>query len=281
MRHDRAVPKEIGVVGGRGKMGRLLTRLLDDAGYRVKVADLPDAPVSRAFVQQCDLIWLAVPYRRLEALLKRIGPWTRPNQTVVDICSLKADPIRWMLACCHGEVIGCHPLFGPSVEGLNDQVIFLCPGRAGRLLNWCGRFFRDRGARVVEVSPVQHDDLTAYVQAFRQLLLFCFGRTLMAEQFDLSARLDVSGPWFGGLVEMLGHQLKQDPRLYTELAIDNPRAVQVFETFRQNVEETCRILREGDHRALVDRMKEVAGYLEITADAASAPPSDHCDKRWH
>jgi prephenate dehydrogenase len=221
-----------------------------------------NGPISRTFVAESDLLLLAVPVRALEALVREIGPWTRRDGLVVDITSLKEQPVQWMLRHCNGEVIGSHPLFGPSIDSLKDQIVFVCPARSTRWIGWFRAFFQGKGAKIIDMDARHHDHLMAHIQALRHLLLLCFGRTLKELDFDLGSDLPRSGPWFQTLVGLLANQMQQAPDLYADITIHNPMATEVFDTFLRNVTEVSQSLTSRDRQSLLAMLEETASYLK-------------------
>lgn len=253
---------KIGIVGGKGRMGAWLAVYLGQNGYPVRVADTQDSPVSEDFVGACQVLILAVPLSQVEPVMQLIGPHTREDGVVIDIASLKQEPLNSMLAHAKGEVIGCHPLFGPGAGSLEDQTVFVCPGRGRRWLSWLRGLLERGGARVVEMEPGQHDRLMARVQTMRHLLLVGLGKALMDLEFDPAGDLPNSGPWFRTLLRLLGQQTQQPPELYADLALNNPAAPQAVEALSQALSGISALLSSGDREGLINLMGEVAAYAQ-------------------
>ncbi|MEW5723036.1 MAG: prephenate dehydrogenase/arogenate dehydrogenase family protein [Thermodesulfobacteriota bacterium] len=251
-------PEFIGVVGSQGRMGAWLVRLLSQAGLRVRAADLKAGPVNWSWLAECPVVFLAVPIPALAEAARNLGPHTREDGVVMDLCSVKEAPVRYMLEHCRGEVAGCHPLFGPAAAEMKDRLVFVCPGRGRRWLDWWTGFLKVRGARVVEIMPARHDWLMARVQVLRQLALFSFGLSLARLNFDAREDLPLAGPWFSSLLEILGAQLRQTPELYADLALSNPEARPVMEEFARSAGQVSRLVAAGDREALVECLAEVA-----------------------
>ena len=261
MRERFSHPPIVGIIGGLGRMGQWFARHLSAAGGTVRIADQRLGTVTRAFVAQSEVLLLAVPLSAIEGLLQKIGPWTREDGVVVDITSLKEQPVRWMLDRCRGEVVGGHPLFGPTAESFQDQVVFLWPARSEL---WYGRlrgFLEGCGARVTEMRPAEHDRLMACVQVLRYLALLCFGRALMRVDLDLDATLPISGPWFQTLVDMLARQAGQSPAMYADLVLQNPWTPQVIEAFTQSVVGIAQASKEGRADVLIREIQCLSSYL--------------------
>lgn len=259
-------PTSVGIVGAAGRMGSLMARLLQEAGYGVECADTRKDKASAERVAQNDVVILAVPISSLETVVKQIGPFTREDGAVIEIASVKQEPVRFMPEHCRGEVVCSHPLFGPSITSLKDQVVFLCPVEPGRWTEWFRSFFSERGARVVDIGPERHDRLMATVQVLRHLLLFCFGRTLTELNFNLEDDLNVSGPWFSCLVEMLRRQLDQSPNLYADLALHNPAVNEVARRFIEAANEAGTLFESLDGDGIKNYISQIRPFFASPRD---------------
>ncbi len=267
----------VGIIGGLGRMGRWLESRLTKAGCRVLIADASLGPVRPEMAAGCQVLMLAVPARAVEEVMAQVGPWTRPDGLVMDITSLKAVPLASMLAHARGEVVGCHPLFGPGARSARGQAVFVCPGRGERWLRWVEEFWGREGARVARIEPERHDRLMARVQSLRHLLLYGLGGALKDLGFT-AEDLDLAGPWFQGLMDILKHQARQPAGLYAELALGNPHAPAALAALLANLDKLAQRLEQGDRQGLEELCASAGQWareLEAAApDSDSSPPED-------
>jgi prephenate dehydrogenase len=238
-------PINVGVIGGKGRMGSLLVRFLEEAGQRPLVMDVADGSFEPEKAAQCMVLILAVPVQAIEDVMKVVGPYSRADGAVIDIASLKEAPLETMLTYARGEVVGSHPLFGPACDPAG-QTVFVCQGRGGAWASWWRGLWERAGANVVEISPSRHDRLMAQVQTLRHLLVSSLGLALESLGFDPEEDLPLAGPWFGSLWELLGNQAAQPAGLYTDLALANPHAAEAARALGRAVEETGRCLERKD-----------------------------------
>jgi len=126
-------------------------------------------------VARSDLLLLTVPISALRRLCCRLSPLLSPGQVVVDACSVKSNPVRWMLEELppQVQVVGTHPLFGPDSgkEGIAGLKIAVCPVRVepgdyDQIL----RFLQSRELVVIETTPEEHDRQIAQSQAVFHLI---------------------------------------------------------------------------------------------------------------
>lgn len=251
----------VGIIGGNGRMGRWLKARLEEDGHQVAVADIGNGPPLAQVAAACPVLVLAVPVPAVAQVMAQVGPFTRPDGLVLDIASLKQAPLEAMLSHARGEVIGGHPLCGPTAPSLAGQLFFVCPGRGTRWLAWLRAWLDRAGAQMVEMTADAHDRLMAQVQSLRHMLLLGLGSTLMEAGFDPARDLPLAGPWFRTLVGLLRHQGQQPADLYADLALHNPAAPALLAGLAQSLARIAQMTAAGDRQGLVRMMDQVRDYL--------------------
>ena len=112
------------------------------------------------------VVWFAlfgVAIDVTEQVIRDIGPRLRPESLLMDVTSVKSEPVRAMLACTKANVVGTHPMFGPSVHSLQGQRVVVCPARGDHWAHWVSAMFTARGLAVVEATPEHHDRMMAWL----------------------------------------------------------------------------------------------------------------------
>ncbi|MCL5123191.1 MAG: prephenate dehydrogenase/arogenate dehydrogenase family protein [Deltaproteobacteria bacterium] len=246
-------------------MGSWFASLFREAGMDTVISDLKDSPVSDKLVASSDVIMLATPLTAIEDIMKSIGRMIRPDALLLDISSVKRDPIDLMLKYSQSEVIGTHPLFGPSTASLMDQIVFLCPSRARRWMKPFQNFLEEAGAKITVIAPDKHDKLMACFQTLRHIMLTCLGQTLIGMGFNSHQQINCSGAWFGQLLEMMRHQFKQPSDLYADLAIANPYSVETLSLFLKSFAEMANNVSAGNRDQVVSSMNQVAQFCAAEA----------------
>ncbi|SVE45756.1 uncharacterized protein METZ01_LOCUS498610, partial [marine metagenome] len=83
-------------------------------------------------VLECILVFIAVPIRAFEQVVKEIGTYTLYNTTIIDVCSVKVYPVEIMEQHLpnHVGIIASHPHFGPdSYSPFRELKATICPVR--------------------------------------------------------------------------------------------------------------------------------------------------------
>jgi prephenate dehydrogenase len=160
----------VGIIGF-GRFGRLMARYLSpdshvrthDPGVRPEVMSSAGAePGAIGDVCCSDIVILAVPISQLQGLLSAIRPHLQPESLVIDVCSVKEQPVRWMQALLPEtvDILGTHPMFGPdsAADSLEGRKIVLCPVRIGdKRFEKVKRYLRSKGLVLIETSAEDHD----------------------------------------------------------------------------------------------------------------------------
>ena len=179
----------IGIIGF-GRFGELAARYLArdvkvvvfDSGAkadRIQAAGAQPAGLDETCRQE--MVLLCVPISHMQTQLKTIAPLLKPGTVVIDVCSVKVNPVRWMtdLLPADVEILPTHPMFGPdsAAETLAGAKIVLCrdrirPENYARAAQW----LRAQQLVVIEATPEEHDRQIAVTLALTHFL----GRSLSA-----------------------------------------------------------------------------------------------------
>ena len=161
----------IGLIGF-GRFGKLTIKHLSstckmaayDSGGKGELIKAAGAePVSLAEACRQEIVLLCMPISAMPATLEKIAPLlTHPDALVVDVCSVKTLPVKWMRAKLPATVslLATHPMFGPdsASDSLQGHKIVLCPERIEneRYRKIAARL-ESLGLVVIESTPEDHD----------------------------------------------------------------------------------------------------------------------------
>ena len=165
-----------GIIGGTGKMGRLFGSVLERHGFEVLASGRSTTLTNRKLAEESDLVMVSVPIRSTVGVIGEVAPLLTGDQLLCDLTSLKGEPVKAMLSS-KAQVLGTHPLFGPTVSSLRNQTIILTPARCGGALSLrLPEILRNEGANLVVMTPEAHDRLMAVIQGLTH-----FGNLCMAD----------------------------------------------------------------------------------------------------
>jgi prephenate dehydrogenase len=235
-----------GIIGGTGKMGRLFAGVFKKAGYGIIVSGRSTKITSRDIAQECDLVIVSVPIRDTIHVIEEIAPLLHKSQLLCDLTSLKAGPVAAMLKS-EADVIGLHPMFGPTVRSIKQQTIIACPARAAPattkvLLD----VFRNEGAVCTTTTPEDHDRMMAVVQGLTHFVTLCMADSIRRLGIDIDDTKAFTSPVYQIELGLVGRLLSQDAGLYGSILQENPFVPEVLAACRESVASLQTIVLEKD-----------------------------------
>lgn len=188
-----------------------------------------------------DIVIIAVPISKTKSIIKDISGFIEPDKIVMDVCSVKVYPCRWLKKYmpAHANTIGTHPMFGPATTNfnlkkrtwdLNGHQIVLCPVDISKIkLRELRKLFRNLGLKIIQTTPQDHDRQNAATLG----LVHFLGRSL----WDAGVReQEIFTPGFKDLLKIYRHTTGDTWRLFYDMNNYNPYAKKI----RQNFLNSCR-----------------------------------------
>jgi prephenate dehydrogenase len=270
------------ILGGTGETGSWFARYFSQKGFEIALwgpsgrRDIAER-LSMRFaedmmgeVEESDVVLVSVPIDRTVDMIRQIAPRMRLGSLLMDVTSLKAEPLRAMLACAPEgvEVLGTHPMFGPTMPVLGGQTIILTPaeGRSGRWLPRMKELFEADGARVEIMSAEEHDEIMAVVQALTHFAYIAIGAALQALDFDVQRSRRFMSPVYEIMIDFVGRILDQNPELYASIQ-KNPAASRARQTFIAECMRLGERADAGDLEGFKQIMREAAKHYGNTHEA--------------
>jgi len=246
----------IGIIGGTGGMGKWFASFFQQEGYSVQISGRSTGSDPRQLAVDCPVVIVSVPIEATEAVIRKIGPCLPRESVLMDLTSLKEDPVRAMLEASVSEVIGLHPLFGPRVASLDGQNIAVCPARGERWLPWLKDVLEKNGANLVETTPEGHDKMMALVQGLNHFNTVMLGLTLAGSDVSPEELRRFSTPIFRERLDHL-NRIVAHPDLYAHLIAGNPHTDKILVSYRKILDELLTLLRSGDVVALMKMIEKM------------------------
>ncbi|MGL5130772.1 MAG: bifunctional chorismate mutase/prephenate dehydrogenase [Aeromonas popoffii] len=266
--HFKCMKPDLGkvvIIGGQGQLGRLFGHMFGLSGYRVETLEQADWPRADAILADAGLVMVAVPIDITCQIIDRLGNLP-VDCLLVDVTSVKSEPLAHMLAVHQGPVLGLHPMFGPDVASLAKQVIVCCQGRDAAASQWLLDQMTIWGARLQQVEAKAHDEAMTLIQALRHFATFAYGWHLSQENANLDRLLSLSSPIYRLELAMVGRLFAQDPELYADIILSSPQNLAMIRRYYQNFGEVLGLLERGDRAGFIDAFSQVSGFFGEHAD---------------
>jgi prephenate dehydrogenase len=215
-------------------------------------------------IEGSDRVLLCVPLENLEAVLEEIGSHVRSGQVVMDICSIKEIPVNLLHKyVSKGIVLGSHPMFGPGAKSIKGQNFVLTPIKDGEMefaLKF-GAWLEGKGARVVIMSPRDHDELMSVVLGLPHFLGLVVGDTLLNYSSFVEAK-EVAGATYRLLLTLAEAVASEETGFYSNLQMSLPEVEKIESLFLEKVEEWLDLVRRKDCAGFSRRMAQVKKRLK-------------------
>ncbi len=246
----------IGIIGGFGGMGRIFADLFRKEGYRVLASGRTKGPDIPALAAQCQVIIVSVPIGSTREIIEKLGPHMKEDALLMDLTSLKTEPVKAMLQSSPAEVIGLHPLFGPGVASISGYTICICPARGAAWLAWVKDILARHGAILIETTPERHDEMMALVQALNHLNSITMGMILSAWGVDLAELDRFATPIFHTKLDIIKEIFVNNPRLYAEIITLSPHISRIMELYSRVLSDLAALIKERDAGQFTSLLKK-------------------------
>ena len=271
---------------GAGKMGRWFTKFFLEEGDSVIVSSRTKEKLLKirdefgveiadnvSAVKNADRVLICVPIENFEDIVKEIHFHIRPNQVVMDICSIKEIPVKIMHKYIKtGTTLGTHPVFGPGVKSIKNQNFILTPISnkekvfAENFKSW----LEERQANVFIMSPRKHDKLMSVVLGLPHFLGLVVCDTLLNYGNFLEMKR-VAGASYKMLLTLVEAVTSEETAFYTSLQMNLPEVEKIESLFFEKSREWLNLVRRKDRSAFANKMELVKTKLmEVNPDYAKS-----------
>lgn len=275
--------KKILILGGTGEMGQWFTRFFEEEGYevtvwgkggKVEIAEKLGVPFAfdlDAAVSKSDVVIVSVPISVTEKTIEEIAPKMKPSSLLMDLTSTKVKPVEAMkkFAPAGVEILGTHPMFGPTIPTIRGQTVILVPvkGRSSTWFSVMRELFERRGAHVEITTATEHDRLVSVVQGLTHFAYISIGTTINRLDFDVKKSRKFVSPVYDIMLDFVGRILGQNPYLYALIQMENPAVLEVHEAFISECKTLSGLVKAHDEEGFVKAMKTASLHYGDTAHA--------------
>jgi len=161
--------------------------------------------------------------------------------------------------CVH---LGVHPLFAPSVDWKNQNVL-VTPRNIGEAR--ARDFIRQLeawGAVVNYCDAIEHDRLMSVIQVGVHAAVIAYAQYLVNQEVDFKLLDQISTPASTVMWAMVARIIGNDPSVYWEIQANNATAQDARGQLADSVQQLERLIRAGDKSsfdAIFDKLRVLYG----------------------
>ena len=270
------------IIGGTGETGQWFAKFYKKHGFEVviwgvnrkkdiaqkigvKFADDLDTELHSS-----DIVMISVPINITENTIRDIAPKLPSGCLLMDITSVKSGPLEAMIkyAPPDAEILGTHPMFGPSIPDIRGQIVIFTPveGRCSRWLPIIRSLYEDNGAHIEIMDAKEHDKMMAVVQGLTHFAYISIGSVFQELDFDVARSRRFMSPMYDIMLDLVGRILAQNPYLYAMIQM-NPEVAKVHKAYIARCNLMADIVRQKDIEGFVGLMKKASTHFGDTESA--------------
>ena len=260
----RAEKYTVGIVGGTQGMGAFIAKVLRSSGYEVETTGLEEGRSAEEVAASHDLVVLAVPIAATVEVARKVGPSVRPGACLMDVTSIKRQPLAAMLESTPNtvDVVGTHPMFGPHGIDFDRQKVVLCRGRGEAGFARVKKLYEAFGAETIEATAEEHDAQMALIQVLIHEKTMVLGSVLERLKADLGRSLQFASPIYRTELAMIGRIFSQRAELYADILTANEAALKLSSVFEQEAGHFARAVAMSDRDTIIRRFRQVSTYMQ-------------------
>lgn len=249
----------VGIIGGKGKMGRIFANIFECAGCNVLIADLHTPLKNEKLAKMSDVVIICVPIAKTVDVIKKIVHEIKSSSLLMDITSIKGKSIPAMIeSSC--AVIGLHPMFNNTTIG-PGQTIIINPARPRCWLHWVTNILKQNNFNLRSLSAQRHDKIMSLVQGLVHAAEMSFIHALKKNNIGITNLLSYSGPAPSLKILLASRILAQDPDLYSSIQLENPHTKNAQKIYLESLKELTDIVERGNEADFKKYFLDARSYL--------------------
>jgi prephenate dehydrogenase len=270
------------IIGGTGETGRWFVKFYKKHGFEVTIwginkrKDIAESLGVRyaddlgGEIKSNDIVMISVPINITERTIQEIAPKMPAGSLLMDITSVKKGPIEAMLkyAPRDVEILGTHPMFGPSIPYIRGQIVIFTPveGRSKRWFPLIRSLYEENGAHIEIMDSSEHDRMMAVVQGLTHFAYISIGSVFRELEFDVARSRRFMSPMYDIMLDLVGRILAQNPYLYAMIQM-NPEVAKVHRAYIDQCNRMADMVKKKDIEGFVNNMKKAAVHFGDTESA--------------
>jgi prephenate dehydrogenase len=251
--------QSIVIIGGSGAMGQLFRNYWH--AFDVRVLDKSDWDNASNILKNVDLVVISVPINITEQVIIKCADLINSDTILVDFTSIKKRPLELMLNRHRGPVIGLHPMFGPTIESPNNQIIINCGGRYLDKAKWFLNNLTELGFRLINTESDTHDKMMGFIQGIEHFSTFALGNFLLKHNMHPKKIFDISSPIYQTKLALMGRIFDQDPKLYADIIMSDKNRIELITEYIDYLESLKTMLEDQDKEKFIQDFIQIKHWM--------------------
>jgi len=251
--------KNIGIIGGSGKIGSTFRKSFESVDLKVMVTDDSSKNLEDELIEKSDWVILSVPIDKTLEVFNSIKDKIRKDQVLSDFTSVKSilDNQTYDF-----EFVSCHPLFGPlnTIEGQNIVTI---PVSEGSLYTSIIDIFSRIGLKITEMKSLrEHDKYMSLIQGMTHFSHVCFTTAMKKLDLDFDKVMEICSPIYQSNISFSSRITGGDENLYTNIIMDNPANKEVLQMYLDTSSKLLDMVKNQNYEDFKSNFNDNREYLK-------------------
>ena len=251
--------KNIGIIGGSGKIGSTFRKSFESVGLKVMVSDDSSKNLEDELIEKSDWVILSVPIDKTLEVFNSIKDKIRKDQVLSDFTSVKSILGNQTYDF---EFVSCHPLFGPlnTIEGQN---IITIPVSEGSLYTSIIDIFSRIGLKITEMKSLrEHDKYMSLIQGMTHFSHVCFTTAMKKLDLDFDKVMEICSPIYQSNISFSSRITGGDENLYTNIIMDNPANKEVLQMYLDTSSKLLDMVKNQNYEDFKSNFNDNREYLK-------------------
>ena len=272
------------VLGGAGLVGSLISRILMQYGYDIRVVDrrpseqkigLYEVDVTSPFSNTEHIFQgaVAVVFALPENVAIRAIPWVvgsvSSDVVFIPTCSVQEPFYRALKDTSSQQpFVGVNPMFSPKLS-VQGRTVAICLEDGDSPSTFIEQHLMGAGMKVKRMTPVAHDELMALCQALPHAAILGFGLALARSSIDLEGALEVMPPPMRTMMALLSRILVNPSEVYWDIQLENEQASHQRAALAEGMERLMKNIRIHDYDGFKRDLQDVSSVLGSRLDSGA------------
>ena len=264
------------VLGGAGLIGSLISRILKQYGYCIRVVDRHPAefeceyheidvtqPFSNtgAVFRDAMAVVFALPENVAVCAVPWVTTYLSTGVVFIPTCSVQGPIYKALRAVAPDQkIVGVNPMFSPKLS-VQGRTVAVCVENMEAAQSFIEQHLLDAGMKIRRMTPTAHDELMALCQTLPHAAILGFGMALAKSSIDLDLVAEVMPPPMRTMMALLSRILVNAPEVYWDIQMENDHASSQREALVKGLERLQENVAKQDYERFKDDLQTVSKTL--------------------